>query len=209
MIIPTIKAQLEQTLLESGKGDGFDVRLDQLSEKSSQPLTPESRQQIRALVENYVRSSVWMLEEVDTVTVQLGIAPVATPLLHIAAGYFLNHQDLIPDHQGLMGLVDDAYLAVRFMASLSALYAAETGVGLIDVSLDNSSPIIRSLIESTIAGQLDRMIEQGLSQALQSANLAQLQPVRYRSAAEWNSWVASENSINAEAEILAITGGMF
>lgn len=209
MIIQTIQQQVKQVLLQSAAGDSFDQRLDQLAQNSAAELTQESRAVLRQLAENYVTSSVWMLAEVDAVTTTLGLANVVAPALQTAAGYYLNDNDLIPDQSGLLGLLDDAYLATRFIAQLSELYRAQTGVALLDVSLDNTSQLVRTFIEPQLAHQLDTMTQQGLAQVSQNLALAQLQPLQYRTTADWNRWVDGQNRINAEAELMAITGGMF
>jgi uncharacterized membrane protein YkvA (DUF1232 family) len=209
MTIHAIQNHVQMVLAQADSKDIFEQRLEQLAGEDPDSLTKKSRKNIRKLAKNYVESTVWLLAEVDGITTQLGLQSSAGPVLQTAAAYFLSPDDMIPDQQGLYGLLDDAYLAVRFMARLSEVYAAQSGVPLFDVSLDSKSPTIRQLIGEPLATQLDSAVEQGVTQALSQAALAQLTPYQYRSPAHWNQWMHHQNQVAVEAEISAIAGGAF
>ncbi len=209
MTIQEIQNHVQSVLSQSGVRDVFDRRLDEMTQGDPDVLKGKSRKKIRKLAQNYVESTVWLLAEVDGITTQSGLQGSAGPLLHIAAGYFMSPEDLIPDQNGLFGLLDDAYLAVRFMARLSEVYSAQAGIALFDVSLDEKSPVIRKLIGEPLASNLDTVVENGIVQALNQAALSQLTPFHYRSPAHWNQWMHHQNQVAVEAEISNIAGGWF
>jgi hypothetical protein len=158
--------------------------------------------------ENYFRGTVWILGQCDQAAAAAGLTHSVGPVLLQSANYFLNPADYLPDQYGLLGLLDDAYLCCRFMAELNALYRAENGVDLLDLSLDQAcSPTVRNLIGPPIDAQLDMAVQQGIQQVLQLVQLSQMQPIRYQSPAHWNEWVDGENAVNVEAEISSITTG--
>jgi hypothetical protein len=144
----------------------------------------------------------------DSAAVRAGAIQFAGPLLQTAAGYFLQDRDYIPDDEGTWGLLDDAYLACRFVARISEIFAAAHGIPLLDTSLDQRSPTIRVLIGEPLATRLDSDIEATIAQVaaqLQLAQMKQWQPQQ----GGWNEWGRQQNVINAEAEIMRLASGAF
>lgn len=204
-----VQAHMESVLGGSGARDALAQRVRALFHAQPSAEVENLCGQVSEFAENYVRSTVWMLEQCDQAAAGAGLAQDVGPVLLQAAGYFLNPADYLPDHYGLLGLLDDAYLCCRFMAELNTLYRSDTGVDLLDVSLDqSSSPTVRNLIGPPVVAQLDTDVQHGIRQVLQLVNLARVQPLRYHSQAHWNQWVEGENAINVEAQISSVvTGG--
>lgn len=155
-----------------------------------------------------MRATVDLLLACDAAATAVGAGQFAAPILQTAAGYFLQPQDYIPDQQGPYGLLDDAYLACRFVAGVSQAYAAATGTPLLDMSLDARSSTVRAVIGEPLASQLDRDVQQTLHAAAAQVRLAQMQPWPVQRTG-WSDWAHAENAVNAEAEIASITSGWF
>ena len=66
--------------------------------------------------------------------------------------------DVIPDAQGLFGLLDDAYATQHFVQSASDSYHRLTGLPLIQENLQQRNTIIRSIIGDAVASELDTMV---------------------------------------------------
>jgi hypothetical protein len=178
-------------------------RIDAFAAEQGMTLAPGDADGLSQLSEDYVRAVVDLLIACDVASTRAGAAEFAAPILRYAAGYFLQEQDLIPEEKGLYGLLDDAYLACRFVARISETFQAANGVPLLDVSLDQKSPIIRLLIGEPIASALDTDVEQKLALVIQQIQFSRMSPwpVQVR------EWAQRENAVNVEAQISSIVTG--
>ena len=98
----------------------------------------------------------------------LGAAQLSGGLEHIAplmeqvAMYFLNDQDLIPDHAGLLGVLDDALFANRMLEVLSATYASRTGMPLITGDLGPANRASAAFLGPQVAGAISAAVDQAV-----------------------------------------------
>ncbi len=82
---------------------------------------------------------------------QRGLNVVVMPLLEHAARYFINPIDLIPEMtQGLVGLLDDTYLALRILENLNR--GADP---LLEADFQEPLRFLRRLVGGTISRKLD------------------------------------------------------
>jgi len=128
-----------------------------------------------AFIRDYIEHVPALLESTATVAEQRGIAGELTPILNVAEQYFLNPQEVIPDHLGLVGLMDDAYFVLRLVQAISDSYRQATGSPLLPLNLIPANLAIRVLIGEPFASQLDLgvaatlalpTIQQGLEQLI-------------------------------------------
>lgn len=183
-------------------------RIEEFAVEGGTKLGPNDKDELTAFCEGYVRAVVDLLRNCDVAATQAGALQFAGPILQTAAGYFLQHRDYIPDDKGVYGLLDDAYLACRFVTRISQLFEAERGVPLLDTSLDEHSPTIRVLIGEPLATQLDYDVEHTIAQGVAQLQFAQMHPWHVQRGS-WNDWVHRENVTNTEAEIMRIASGGF
>lgn len=196
---------IEMILSSSTANDALEDRLEQFAEDNSITLGPNDKSAMTELAEGYVRAVVNLLIECDIAATGAGIQRFTVSIIQTAAGYFLNPKDYIPDEEGLYGLLDDAYLACRFVARISEIVAAERGFPLLDTSLDLHSQSIRVLIGEPLASQLDNDIEGVIQTLLSKIQMEQIQALQLRN--NWNQWAHQENVINTEAQIMSIASG--
>jgi uncharacterized membrane protein YkvA (DUF1232 family) len=77
------------------------------------------------------------------------------PLLDAIEDFFLAPDDIIPDHFGLAGLLDDAYLAHTLLAEAAKDLAPESGPRFLPEEADRANRFIRRLIGEPFASILD------------------------------------------------------
>lgn len=203
-----LRAHVEQVLSGPGAEQALHDRIEAFAAEGGTRLGPNDKDGLTEFCTGYVRAVVDLLVACDGAAARAGALPFAGPVLQTAAGYFLHPVDFIPDDSGVFGLLDDAYLACRFVARISGMVAAARGVPLLDTSLDQRSPVVRLLIGEPLAMRLDAEVERTLAQVAAQLQMAQATPWQVSPSA-WNRWVQGQNAVNAEAEILAIAGGSF
>ena len=193
---------IDTILAKSNANDALGARIDQFAEERSFTLGPNDKAGMMQLSEDYVRAVANLLIECDVAATAAGIQRFTSPIIQTAASYFLSPKDYIPDEKGLYGLLDDAYLACRFITRISEIVAAERGFALIDTSLDTHSPTIRVLIGEPVATELDQDIENVIQTVLSQIQMEQMQALQFQN--NWNQWAHRENVINTEAQIMSI-----
>ena len=84
------------------------------------------------------------------------------PLLSSCESYWVNGFDIIPDHQGLLGLVDDAYYTLTIIERISESHRQRTNVPLFDLPLREANASMRQLIGEPHATMLDSHVQAAL-----------------------------------------------
>jgi uncharacterized membrane protein YkvA (DUF1232 family) len=87
-----------------------------------------------------------------------GILNYIQPIIEYAEQYFFIAEDLIPDHYGLLGLLDDAYLAHCLMQGLSDKYQRQTGQTLLPNDMTNANRVVRVLLGDINGNILDASV---------------------------------------------------
>jgi hypothetical protein len=70
---------------------------------------------------------------------------------------------VLPDAHGVLGLLDDMYLALSLIQSVSQRHREQTGRPLIDVDLGESVAAVRPLFRGARLAALDARIQHSLS----------------------------------------------
>jgi uncharacterized membrane protein YkvA (DUF1232 family) len=198
---------IDTLLSRPNANDALEARLEQFADDHSITLGPDDKAAMTELAEGYVRAVANLLIECDIAATASGIQRFTAPIIQTAAGYFLNPRDFIPDKEGLYGLLDDAYLACRFIVRISEIVAAERGFPLVETAVDQHSPTIRVLIGEPLGTQLDNEVEGVIRSVLAQLQMEQMQALQFRS--NWNQWAQRQNVINTEAQIMSIASGDF
>ena len=120
-------------------------------------------------IRDYIEYVPALLEATVAAAQKAGIAGQVLPILQAAEQYFLNPNDLIPDHLGLLGLMDDAYLTLSLIQAISRSYQQQSGTPLVSVDLSAANNSMRALIGEPLATQLD----QGVIRTLQMQQIQQ------------------------------------
>ncbi|MDJ0643598.1 MAG: YkvA family protein [Erythrobacter sp.] len=206
MIVQQLRQHVELILGKPDARDRLDHWIEVWIAEHGIEAADETHAELARICETYVTDTVELIAACDAVAPGAGVGPVAGQILVGAAQYFFEPNDLVPDSEGLLGLLDDAYLANRYIARLSELYQAETGMALLDTGLDNLSDAIRALLGPQIIAALDQMAEAGISQAVANVQMNQFQPLPLSEAERWQR-VQADRANNDLARGMAILSG--
>lgn len=124
---------------------------------------------------------------------QENIEALILPLLQQSSEYYLIEDDLIPDHKGLLGLLDDSYLAMTVLDVASADYQALTGFPLFDKNNINEREVIRKIIGSELTNRLDNM-------ALQTYESTAVFVEQQQLLVAWDQTLNIANTYHAESD---------
>jgi uncharacterized membrane protein YkvA (DUF1232 family) len=94
---------------------------------------------------------------------EAGIAAQVDPVLETAQHYFLDPDDVLPDHHGVLGLLDDMYLALSVIHAVSEAQRQRAGQPLMDADLTDLIEAVRPLFTGPRLAALDQRIGRSLS----------------------------------------------
>jgi hypothetical protein len=182
----------------------LDTQLERLHPAIRLPV--EDAQGVLArFVAAYIAQVPDLLDAAQAVAVDAGIEAQIKPVLKIAEDYFLQPPALINGHDGLDGLLDEAYLAHRLIEEVNDLYIGQFGQPLIPLDTTVANLIAHQLIGEDFANQLDAAVHQTVEDML---NPSRFDPVRlqaYREqlddpqvVAAWQNWPCLSRQLGVE-----------
>ena len=130
-------------------------------------MTPDDEDLERGtqFVCGYIEQVPYMLKVAATAAANVGLQDEMQTILGVARSYWLNDEDLIPDHLGVIGLLDDAYCSLSLLQAVSDHYRLQTGKHLFPDDLSAANRAMRRIIGEPYASDLDRVVTQALSEA--------------------------------------------
>lgn len=126
-------------------------------------LNSKQLSEVCKFIQEYIEHAPNLLDAISAAAEKEGIIHQVIPILNAVEQYFLAPLDIIPDNLGLLGLVDDAYLAHSLIQALSDSYRNETGRTLLPLDLTETNQFIRNLIGEPQASMLDVAVEGALT----------------------------------------------
>ena len=115
----------------------------------------------------YVEQVPYMLKVAMTAATNVGLENEMGKILVLVSSYWEQDLDIIPDHLGIIGLLDDAYCSLLSMQTMSDFYQLQTGKFLFPDDLTAANSIMRKIIGEPYATELDNIV----SKAVLDANI--------------------------------------
>lgn len=134
-------------------------------------MTAQQQAECLLFVKAYVGETPDIMDAAFHAARQAGVLQTVQPVFDAAFQYWAEPHDYIPDHLGLMGLTDDAYLTRMFMETISNLHHQQAGGPLLGVDLGPPNRVMRHLIGEPIATQLDAAVGQTVAAQVIQASL--------------------------------------
>jgi hypothetical protein len=185
----------------------LDAQLERLHPTIRLPV--EDAQGVLArFVAAYIAQVPDLLDAAYAVAIDVGIQTQIKPVLKIAEEYFLQPPALINGHDGLDGLLDEAYLAHRLVEEMNDLYIGQFGQPLIPMDTTVANLIAHQLIGEDFANRLDAAVHQTVESMLNPRRFdpAQLQAYREQLddpqvVAAWQSWPCLSRHLGVELQL--------
>lgn len=113
-------------------------------------------------VKEYIQHVPNLLTSIQNAAKSSNIYVYIEPILDFAQEYFFNPYDIFPDHLGLFGLIDDAFITLSVIQAISENYQNLTGQPLIKENLSIVNQKMRYIIGEPSVSQLDNVIANAL-----------------------------------------------
>lgn len=142
--------------------DWLEARLPELHPAITAESDPKSA--LLRFVEAYVAQVPDMLEAAQAVAEEARLRPHLLPVLKVAEAFFLQPPNLPADHQGMLALLDEAYLAHRLVDEINDRYVAHGCGPLIPQDMTRANLIAHQLLGEPFSNELDVMVEEAVRQ---------------------------------------------
>ncbi|WP_161864145.1 hypothetical protein [Pseudomonas yangonensis] len=163
---------------------------------------------LTAFVIAYIEEVPDVLDAAAEVAREAGIEAAVKPVLKIAEQFFVQPPALMEGHEGLQGLLDEAYLAHRLVEEVNDRYIAHLGQPLIPLDTTRANLIAHQLIGEPFANQLDEAVHHALAGMLDDASFDQPSVQAYRerlaapdTASAWRRWPCLSQQLGVELQL--------
>jgi hypothetical protein len=187
MQIERIRAQIEEAkTIERQSGVLYQAVVN-LAQQNGTRVSALQVGKVIDVVTEYIESAPALMLIVEEAAIENGGQPFIQPLLDAIEDFFLAPDDVIPDHFGLAGLLDDAYLAHTLLEAISDKYKSHSGKSMLPKDAYETNIFIRRLIGEPFVSMLDQHVSRVLEglceveeidQMLAVLEQMQLSPVR-------------------------------
>ncbi|MFT4552952.1 MAG: uncharacterized membrane protein YkvA (DUF1232 family) [Chlamydiales bacterium] len=162
-VISLIHQQIDDAINSEKQSGNLVKMLCGFSKDKGEEKNPEELEEIPTFIEDYVKHSPILMTLIHKEAEKSGVIEDVIPILDVASKYFLIETDVIPDHLGLVGLLDDAYFTNRLIQEVSDRYKEKSGKGLIQINMSSANSFVRRLIAEPRASFLDEMVDEAIN----------------------------------------------
>jgi uncharacterized membrane protein YkvA (DUF1232 family) len=99
-----------------------------------------------------------MIKVAWTAANNVGLQAEMERVLAMVTSYWEQDDDIIPDHLGIIGLLDDAYCSLSSLQAVSDHFQLQTGKYLFPDDLSAANRVLRKVIGEPYATELDRLV---------------------------------------------------
>ena len=156
----------------------------------------------------YIEEVPDLLDAANEVAKEAGIESQIKPVLKIAEQYFLQPPAIMNGHVGLDSLLDEAYLAHRFVEEVNDLYIKHFGQPLIPLDMTVANLIAHQLIGEEFANQLDEVVHHAVDEMLDEDSFALESVEAYReklnspdTGSAWKRWPCMSRRLGVGLEL--------
>ena len=153
-----IKAQIDEAKAHERKTHVLYRAVVELARQNGNNVSALQVGKVIDFVTEYIESAPKLMQIVEDAAHDYDAEKCIQPLLDAIEKFFLTEDDIIPDHLGLAGLLDDAYLAHTLLEAISDKYEAHSGQALLPKEAYETNSFIRRLIGEPFVSMLDKHV---------------------------------------------------
>ncbi len=156
----------------------------------------------------YIEQVPDILDAANQVARDAGIEGQIKPVLKVAEEFFLHPPALMAGHEGLDGMLDEAYLAHRLVEEVNDRYITHLGQPLIPLDTTVANLVAHQLIGEPFANELDEAVHRAVDGMLEASIFEQPSVQAYRSRlsspnthAAWQKWPCLSQKLGVELQL--------
>ncbi len=154
MRIDEINKQIDEAIAEEQKSGRLRAWFVAWGTRTEEELSAKELDALAHVALDCVRAVPKLLSALENAARQQKVLKEVQPLLDRCEAYWFEGQDLIPDHLGLLGFMDDAYYVLSVFSAVSDWFR-KRGSELFPSSLARARRVLRQLIGNPYVTKLD------------------------------------------------------
>lgn len=158
MQIEQIWAQIEEGKHIERRTGSLRRAVVNLAKLNKAYVTDTDVEKIAGFVTEYIEHAPALMMVIEEAAARNRLLDDVQPILNATENYFLAPDDIIPDHYGLVGLLDDAYLTHSLMEAISDRYKLQSGRSLLPVEAHALNAFSKRLIGVPFVNILDEHV---------------------------------------------------
>lgn len=158
MEIERIRARIEKGKIIEQRSGVLHRAVVNLAKLNGVSVTELEVEKVIDFVAEYIEHAPALMTIIEEAAATSGAQPDVQPILDATEDYFLAADDVIPDHYGLVGLLDDAYLTHTLMEAISDRFKSQTGQSLLPIEAHEINTFIGRLIGEPFVSILDEHV---------------------------------------------------
>ena len=174
MQIERVRAQIEEGKSIERQTGILHQAVVNLARLKGVSVTELEVEKVIVFVTEYIEHAPALMMIIEEAAAMNGVQPDVQPILDATEEYFFAPDDIIPDHYGLVGLLDDAYLTHTLMEAISDRCKSQTGKSLLPIEAHEINTFIRSLIGEPFVSLLDEHVSTTLDGLSGEQNMNQM-----------------------------------
>lgn len=139
--------------------------LTAVARRHDQQPKPSQLNQAAQFVLGYLEQVPYMLKVALTAARNVGLDEEMYQVVNMVQSYWKQDEDIIPDHLGVFGLLDDAYCSLTTLQTFSDQYQRQTGKHMFPEDLTAANRVMRTIIGAPYARQLDVVVDQAIDES--------------------------------------------
>ena len=169
-----IRALIEDAKLVEQRTGILRQAIVKLARLNGLQVTEPDVQNSIAFITEYIEHAPALMELIEEAAANDGNQRDVQPILDATEDYFLDPEDIIPDHLGLVGLMDDAYMTHSLMQAISDRYKAQSDKTLLPLEAHEVNAFVRRLIGEPFVSILDDHVRATLAGPTLQQNIDRL-----------------------------------
>ncbi len=169
-----IRALIEEAKIIERQTGMLGQAVINLANANGRSVTELEVQKVIDFISEYIEHAPALMKLIEEAAANSGAQHDVQPILDATENYFLAPDDIIPDHLGLVGLVDDAYLTHSLMQAISDRYKSQSGKSLLPLETHENNAFVRRLIGEPFASILDDHVSATLGGPSVQQNIKQM-----------------------------------
>ncbi len=169
-----IRNQIETAIKKDQQTNKFGAQVRAFLQQIGQDSSGQAVNELVSFVYEYLRHVPEMTTLILREARKQGIQAQIQPMFNLIEEYFVSPNDLIPDNQGILGILDDAYFAMFYIQSVNNLFKQNTGLPLISLDFTQANQVARTLLGQEISGIIEMAVSGNLSGAAFNSPFNQL-----------------------------------
>lgn len=172
-----------------------------VAERNAIEPDEEELQRGTQFVVAYVEQVPYMLKVATTAAANVGLVEEMDLIVRMVRSYWEQDEDVIPDHLGIIGLLDDAYCSLTTLQAVSDHFQLQTGKHLFPEDLTEANRVMRKIIGDPYVTDLDRFVnnaikDAGIMQAVKALASVDKQRALDANANIWNHGPAGQMPVD-------------